>query len=62
MKLTVVIITHEMSVVEKICERGVGFSQMIIEIPKEPASAEKVLAYLGKTGIGISEIERKEEG
>lgn len=41
---------------------GVGFGQMIIEIPKEPASAEKVLAYLGKTGIGISEIERKEEG
>lgn len=30
---------------------GVGFGQMIIEIPKDPASAEKVLQYLGQTGI-----------
>ena len=40
---------------------GVGFGQMIIEIPKEPASAEKVLQYLGQTGIVFSEIEREED-
>lgn len=41
---------------------GVGFGQMIIEIPKDPESAQKVLDYLGETGIGLSEIEREEEG
>lgn len=41
---------------------GVGFGQMIIEIPKNPKSAQKVLDYLGQTGIGISEIEREEDG
>lgn len=41
---------------------GVGFGQMIIEIPKAPESAQKVLDYLGETGIGLSEIEREEEG
>ncbi len=40
---------------------GVGFGQMIIEIPKDPASAEKVLQYLGQTGIVFSEIEREED-
>ena len=41
---------------------GVGFGQMIIEIPKDPESAQKVLDYLGETGIGLSEIEREEDG
>ena len=41
---------------------GVGFGQMIIEIPKNPESAQKVLDYLGETGIGLSEIEREEDG
>lgn len=41
---------------------GVGFGQMIIEIPKAPDSAKRVLDYLGQTGIAISEIEREEEG
>lgn len=40
---------------------GVGFGQMIIEIPKKPESAQKVLDYLEQIGIVFSEIEREEE-
>lgn len=40
---------------------GVGFGQMIVEIPKNPQSAEKVLQYFEKAGVMISEVDREEE-
>lgn len=39
---------------------GVGFGQMIVELPKEPQAAEKVLQYLKQAGVCITEISREE--
>lgn len=39
---------------------GVGFGQMIVELPKEPQAAEKVLQYLVNAGVCITEISREE--
>lgn len=35
---------------------GLGFGQMIVELPKRDEAAEKVLAYLKKKGVFVSEI------
>lgn len=39
---------------------GIGFGQMIVEVPKEPEKAEKVIRYFEKAGLSVKEIERKE--
>lgn len=39
---------------------GVGFGQMIVELPKDPQAAEKVLQYLVNAGVCITEISREE--
>lgn len=39
---------------------GVGFGQMIVELPREPQAAEKVLQYLKQAGVCITEISREE--
>lgn len=39
---------------------GIGFGQMIVELPANPQSAEKVLAYFDKAGVPVCEVERKE--
>lgn len=40
---------------------GVGYGQMIVEIPEDPVKAEKVLDYLHSIDINLTEIEGKEE-
>ena len=40
---------------------GVGFGQMIIELPKDPAGAEKVTAFLAENEVLFSEIGKEEE-
>lgn len=40
---------------------GIGFGQMIVELPKEKDSVERVLNYIRKKGVNFHEIEREEK-
>ena len=40
--------------------KGVGFGQMIVELPKEHKAAEKVLHYFKESGVFASEVTREE--
>ncbi|MCH5251575.1 MAG: ATP-binding cassette domain-containing protein [Lachnospiraceae bacterium] len=40
---------------------GVGFGQMIVELPKNPDAAERVLEYFKQAGVVTTEVEREEE-
>lgn len=39
---------------------GVGFGQMIVELPKENDAAEHVLKYIRKKGVNFHEVQREE--
>jgi D-methionine transport system ATP-binding protein len=39
---------------------GVGFGQMIVELPKDEAGAERVIEYITEKGVNFHEIEREE--
>ncbi len=41
---------------------GVAFGQMIVELPKNPEAAQRVLEYFKQAGVVTAEVERKEEG
>lgn len=38
---------------------GIGYGQMIVELPQEEASAKQVMTYLHKHGVAVSEVERE---
>lgn len=40
---------------------GVGYGQMIIEVPDDPKEADIVVDYLKKVGVAITEVNREEE-
>lgn len=39
---------------------GVGFGQMIVELPKEKDAVERVLQYIREKGVNFHEVQRKE--
>ncbi len=39
---------------------GVGFGQMIVELPKDEEAADRVIHYIRKRGVNFHEIEREE--
>ena len=36
---------------------GVGYGQMVLELPKDEADREAVIAYFKRKGLAISEVE-----
>lgn len=40
---------------------GIGYGQMIVELPQEEKSAEQVMKYLRDHGVTVSEVEREED-
>lgn len=40
---------------------GIGYGQMIVELPEEEQAAKQVLDYLQKHGVTVSEVEREVE-
>ena len=39
---------------------GVGFGQMIVELPKEDEAIERVLKYIRENGVNFHEVQREE--
>ncbi|MGN0432422.1 MAG: methionine ABC transporter ATP-binding protein [Lachnospiraceae bacterium] len=38
---------------------GIGYGQMIVELPEDETSAEQVMAYLKKHGVTVSEVKKE---
>lgn len=39
---------------------GVGYGQMIIEVPKDPGEAKTVISFLKDAGVAVTEVEGQE--